>query len=315
MGERLSPRTLRFDSFATRIERLHRTAARHGIPVEQLVLPAEGVLRNDNPPALHYLEWPGPKRVPQVLMLHGGGLHAHTFDLLGNLVRQQARCVAIDLRGHGDSGWARRGEYGSEAIADDIDAVVKALGLEQVVIAGHSVGGLGAMTWAARRPSALAGLVVIDFAADMNSDGTGPVHSFVSANPKFADLEEVDKFIAQGVGSNTAGGDGMSPNLRWDDDSTLTFKYDTGQFAEIKLALGDELRALVGQIDCPTRVLRGARSKVISRQAAAELAALIPNATWAEVPEAGHTIQSSNPIGLADEIVGLLNAVGIESMP
>lgn len=309
MGGLLSPRTLRFDSFATRMDRLRQSANRHGMPAEGLVLPAEGMLRTDDPPALHYLEWPGPRRTPEVLLLHGGGLHAHTFDLVGNLLRHQARCIALDLRGHGDSGWARSGEYGSEAIADDIDAVVKTLGLKQVVVAGHSVGGLGAMTWAARGPPALAGLVVIDFAAAMNSDGTGPVHAFVSANPTFADLEEVDNFITQGVGSSTAGGDGMAANLRWSDDSRLTFKYDTGQFAAIKLALGDELRALVGQIDCPTRVLRGARSKVIDVDAAAELARLISGATWAQVPNAGHTVQTSNPVGLATEVLHFLETV------
>ena len=51
----------------------------------------------------------------------------------------------------------------------------------------------------------------------------------------------------------------MAANLRWGDDSRLSFKYDTGQFAAIKLALGDELRAFVGQIDCPTKVLRDTR--------------------------------------------------------
>jgi esterase len=121
------------------------------------------------------------------------------------------------------------------------------------------------------------------------------VHAFVSANPTCADLEEADDFIAQGVKSSN-GGDGMAANLRSGDDSRLSFRYDTGQFAAIKLALGDDLRAFVSQIDCPKKVLRGARSKVISPDAAAQLAGLIPGATWAQVPDAGHTIQSSNPI-------------------
>jgi pimeloyl-ACP methyl ester carboxylesterase len=75
------------------------------------------------------------------------------------------------------------------------------------------------------------------------------------------------------------------------------------------LELGDELRAFVGQIDCPTKVLRGTRSKVISPEAAAQLAGLIPGATWAQVPDAAHTFQSSNPIGLAAEITQFLAAV------
>jgi pimeloyl-ACP methyl ester carboxylesterase len=76
----------------------------------------------------------------------------------------------------------------------------------------------------------------------------------------------------------------MAANLRWGDDSRLSFNCDTGQFAAIKLALGDELRAFVGQIDCPTKVLRGTRSKVISPEAAAQLAGLIPGATGRKCP-------------------------------
>jgi esterase len=305
----ISARTLRFDAFATRMERLHHDAARHGVEIDDLMLPAEGMLHTVNPPALHYLEWPGSARTTEVLMLHGGGLHAHTFDLVGNLLRRHARCIAVDLRGHGDSGWADPGAYGSEAIADDVDTVVAALGLEHVVVVGHSVGGMGAMAWAARRPSVLAGLVVLDVAPAMNSESTGSVNAFVTANPTFTDLDEVDDFLAQGLPSGAARGDGMAANLRWGDDGRLTFKYDTGQFAGIKLALGDDLRDLVARIDCPTRVLRGERSKVIGIDAAAELAGLIPGATWAQVPNAGHTIQSSNPVGVAAEIVDLLEAV------
>jgi len=133
--------------------------------------------------------------------------------------------------------------------------------------------------------------------------------AFVSANPTFADLERADDFIAQAVKSSNVGGAGMAANLRWGDDSRLSFKCDTGQFAAIKLALGDELRAFVGQIDCPTKVLRGTRSKVISPEAAAQLAGLIPGATWAQVPDAAHTFQSSNPIGLAAEITQFVAAV------
>jgi esterase len=123
------------------------------------------------------------------------------------------------------------------------------------------------------------------------------VHAFVSANPTCADLEEADDFIAQGVKSSN-GGDGMAANLRSGDDSRLSFRYDTGQFAAIKLALGDELRAFVSQIDCPTKVLRGARSKVISPDAAAQLAGPDP---WCDVGASArrrthHPIQQSHQV-------------------
>jgi hypothetical protein len=71
----------------------------------------------------------------------------------------------------------------------------------------------------------------------------------------------------------------MAANLRCGDDSRLSFKCDTGQFAAIKLALGDELRAFVGQIDCPTKVLRDTRGPgdVIDEAVPARQKAVVPD--------------------------------------
>lgn len=301
-------RTLRFDSFAIRWERLLSAAERHGVPDDDLVLPAEGMVRRSSGPALHYVEWPGyASGAPDVLMLHGGGLHAHTFDLTGNLLRRHARCLAVDLRGHGDSDWVEPSRYGSEAICDDIDAVIAALNLEDVVVIGHSLGGMGAMVWAGRRPAVLRGLVVVDVAPEMEQAGIGSVGDFVTTRQRFVDLEEVETYLAAGFPTNAPRVEGVAANLRWADDGQLTFKYDSRQFTAMKLVLRDDLRRIVREIDCPTKILRGERSKVTSAAAAAELAELIPGASWTTISHAGHTIQSSNPAGLAAEVVAFLD--------
>ena len=104
----------------------------------------------------------------------------------------------------------------------------------------------------------------------------------------------------------------MHPNLRWRDDRRLAFKYDDSQFqpGQIRLPIGDELRELARRITCPTTILRGSRSKVLSDDAAAELANLIDGATWIRVDDAGHTIQSSNPLGLAAAVTTFLGELG-----
>jgi hypothetical protein len=94
------------------------------------------------------------------------------------------------------------------------------------------------------------------------------VHAFVSANPTFADLEEVDDFIAQGVKYSNGGGDGMAADLRSGDYSRLSFRYDTGQFAAIKLALGDEVRAFIARSIAQQKFcgVRAARSSAPTRR-------------------------------------------------
>jgi pimeloyl-ACP methyl ester carboxylesterase len=57
-------------------------------------------------------------------------------------------------------------------------------------------------------------------------------------------------------------------------------------------------------------ILRGSRSKVLSDEAARELAGLIDGATVHVVDDAGHTIQSSNPVGLAAAVTDFLGEIG-----
>lgn len=298
---RPSAHTLRAESFATRHARLLAAAERHGVDPAGLVLPAEGMFPSADGSSsvdVHYLEWPGAADDLALIFLHGGGLHAHTFDLVGNLLRHHGRCISLDLRGHGESQWSP-GRYGSEATADDLSAAVRQLGLEKVVAVGHSMGGIGAIAWAARHPPELVGLVVVDVAPDLDDSATSSINDFITSQPSFADLEEV-------------GNDSLAANLRWRDDGRLAFKYDDSQFqpGHILLPIGDELRELARRITCPTTILRGSRSKVLSDDSASELAGLIEGATWNRVDDAGHTIQSSNPLGLAAAVTAFLVELG-----
>jgi esterase len=307
VSERPSAHTLRLDSFATRHARLLATARRHGVDTSGLVLPAEGMFASSDGIGIHYLEWPGTTTGLAIIFLHGGGLHAHTFDLAGNLLRHRARCIGLDLRGHGESD-SSADWYGSEETADDISSAVEQLGLERVVLVGHSMGGIGAITWAARRPHQLAGLVIVDVGPELKNPATASINDSITSRPTFADLEEVEAY----VGGGASAVDSMAANLRWDDDGRLAFKYDDSQFSEsrIRLAEGDAMRDLARQIGCPTTILRGSRSKVLSDEAAAELAGLIPGASWHRIEGAGHTIQSSNPLALAAAVEAFLAESG-----
>jgi len=289
--------SLRLESFGTRHARLLAAARRHGIDPEGMVLPAEGTFTTDDGASIHYLEWPGPSHELAMIFLHGGGLHAHTFDVAGNLLRQHARCIALDQRGHGESEWTP-GRYGSEQCADDITSAVSRLGLKRVVVVGHSMGGIGAVEWAARNPPELAGLVIVDVGPDLTSSATESINDFITSRPSYGGLEDVES-------------DSVAANLRWGDNGRLVFKYDDSQFhsGATTLPMDDEMRALGRRIDCPTTILRGERSKVLSDEAAAAFAAEINGATWQCVSGAGHTIQSSNPSALADAVLDFLERV------
>src|SRR3979409_517774 len=57
---------------------------------------------------LHYLDW-GNDTKPPMILLHGIGRVAHTFDHLAPHFSSNYHVMAVDMRGHGDSGWDPQG--------------------------------------------------------------------------------------------------------------------------------------------------------------------------------------------------------------
>jgi pimeloyl-ACP methyl ester carboxylesterase len=86
------------------VDLLFRLAQKRGIEFRADRQPRSGWLRTSDGIQLHYLDWPGEGDV--LLLLHGGALSAHTFDLLALALGGGIRCIALDMRGHGLSDWA-----------------------------------------------------------------------------------------------------------------------------------------------------------------------------------------------------------------
>ncbi len=109
---------------------------------------------------ISYLAWgdPGPRGL---VLVHGGGAHAHWWDHIAPLLALDRRVLALDLSGHGDSG--RRDSYTLDAWATEVLAVAADAGLtEPPTVIGHSMGGLVTLRLASLFGTRLAGAVVID---------------------------------------------------------------------------------------------------------------------------------------------------------
>jgi pimeloyl-ACP methyl ester carboxylesterase len=107
-----------------------------------------------------YRAW-GPVGRPGIVLIHGGAAHAGWWDHIAPLLAGQARVVALDLSGHGDSD--RRPGYSLTAWAAEVGAVTAASGIAgRPVVIGHSMGGWVALTFAVEHAEELAGVVIID---------------------------------------------------------------------------------------------------------------------------------------------------------
>jgi esterase len=118
---------------------------------------------------LHYLDWGGDERQP-FIMLHGIGRLAHSFDHIAPAFRANYRVLAIDMRGHGDSGWSPEGAYLVEDYAKDLEAFVEQLNLRNIVLLGNSTGGRVVQVYAGMHPERVARLISEDVGPERTND-------------------------------------------------------------------------------------------------------------------------------------------------
>jgi len=252
---------------------------------------------------LHYLDW-GQRARPPLLFLHGGRMTAHTWDVVCLTLCSSYHCLALDLRGHGDSEWSPALDYALDAHARDIGGLIRELALERPVLVGQSLGGMSALAHAAAGAAdELAGVALLDVGPDVQLQGARRIIDHV-ADPGPGPVED---FVRRARARHPQRDPrvlrhSLLHNLRRLPDATWTWKYDPRRltpehFASLMASL-ERLHDCAPAIACPVLVVRGADSDVLSAEQAATFAASLPDGRWASVAAAGHNIQVENPRGL-----------------
>jgi pimeloyl-ACP methyl ester carboxylesterase len=300
---------------ATQLEHMEMAAKVAGMELPELVIPEDRTVKA-NGLTFHYLDW-GNAGARPLLFLHGAGLTAHTWDLCCLALRSRFHCMALDLRGHGDTDWAPDGNYGADAHAADAAGVVEALGLNDFVLVGMSMGGNTALHFAGKHAAKLRALVIIDTGPQISGRGGQRIRDFMAGPAELGSLED---FVDRAVEFNPARDRrllrrSLLHNLRQLPDGKWTWKYDRGGMMQRDpsrmQAMRDALWAALPGITCPTLVVRGGRSDLFMDEDAEKLATSVPNGRWVRVENAGHTVQGDNPKGLVDALNGFFAEVGI----
>ena len=290
---------------------LRRAVDRAELAISEIVLPRdEQVILRDH--RFHYLDWGGDG--PPIVLLHGGGLNAHTFDLICLALRDRFHCYALDLRGHGDSEWSPVMDYGLETHAGDVEAFVWKVGLKDFALLGMSLGGLTALTYAGTHNQEVAALVVLDIGPETQEAGGRRILDFMLMP---SELDSIDDYIARAKAFNPLRDEvvlrsSLRSNLRQMPNGKWTWKYDVRhrKNAVDRIARATLLWQATDRITRPTLVVRGAKSDIFSPQNAADLVARLANGRLETVLGAGHTIQGDNPKDLVDVLRRFFAEVG-----
>jgi len=258
----------------------------------------------------HYVEWGAPT-APTLLCLHGITQTAHSWDEVAADLATDSRVICLDQRGHGDSDWAPDGDYTRYTQAADVAAIADALRLDRFLLAGMSMGGINAITFTARHPERVGALVIVDVSPEIERRGVENIRSFIQAPDELdsfeAFVERAHQFnprrSLENIRSRLAHNLKQLPNGKW------TWKYDTylrsGERsfeASAILNLWDDVRA----ITCPTLIVKGGESDILSTESAQKLQAAIPGSQLALIPGAGHSVMGDNPGAFVAAVRGFL---------
>lgn len=270
---------------------------------------------------LHLLEW-SREGVP-LMLVHGFGNEAHIWDDFAPIAAPHYRVLALDLRGHGDSDWALHGEYEYAHHVADLEAVTEGLGIERMVLVGHSLGGRVAMLYAAAHPEQMAGLVIVDSAPDLDARGTTRIQLDVGQHkdPSFGSVAEFETTLlhsypeAQPHAIKRMAHHGLKQR----DDGRYILKMDPAlrgavaqtstpaERAQYEERIRGELWDALKNTPCPTLVVRGAASDIMSADVADKMVEdVLPKGRLAVVPQAGHSVMTDNPKGFREAVSGFI---------
>ena len=261
---------------------------------------------------LQLFEW-SEEGVP-LLLLHGFGNEAHIWDDFAPAVAPYYRTLALDHRGHGDSGWDPERRYDVDTMVDDVEAVTAALGIERLVLVGHSLGGRVSTVFAGRHPGRLAGLVLVDIGPELDPRGVMRIRQETeeSVDPSFATLDEYARLLSlhYPAGQPDAVARMARHSARQREDGRWVLKMDPAlrggmaQPEDPEAAAAREERLIQEQWDaldkvpCPTLVVRGAASDVFAPDTADKMVDdVLAKGTLAVVAQAGHSVMTDNPDG------------------
>ena len=234
---------------------------------------------------LHYADW-GNETAPPLVLIHGGLDHCRNWDAIAQALQPHFHIVAPDLRGHGDSEWAKGSSYGLADNVVDLARLIAVAELKDAAIVGHSMGGMVAQAYAGTFPQRVSRMVVLDgtflpSASPVSIDEQ--MSRWVKQLDRIARYEPTSfKTIEEAAHRLSGRNKRLTPEqalhlahhaVRQHADGLYRLKFDHYQRARAPYRLSpDDYIGLWSRITCPTLLMWGSESFLADPEAAGLLA-------------------------------------------
>ena len=303
-------------------EMLVDNATEVGIPWKGQPLVKRQFIQGIDGLSISSLVWGTDK--PELVLLHGGGQNAHTWDTVALALNRSL--VAIDLPGHGHSDWRPEHDYDPLTIANAIAHVVGALAPEAEAVVGMSLGGLTALCLASNHPDLVRRLGIVDVTPGTDQVKAEPIINFIDGPEYFDDFQSIlDRTIEHNpMRSESSLRRGVLHNARELPDGRWSWRYDADrawkrrsnaeqskkndEISSAPLLNMASLWEEVSAITCPVHLWIGGAWSVVGDADVVEFQRRHSNTIVATIDGAGHSIQGDKPLELARLIEDLMTA-------
>jgi pimeloyl-ACP methyl ester carboxylesterase len=260
---------------------------------------------------LHYLDF-GTDGNPPMLFLHGGAVNAHWFDFVATGCTADYHVIALDQRGHGDSSWAEPPDYRYGRYAADIAEVLEKLDLHDLILVGHSMGGLVSLVYAANYPGRVKQLVIVDSTLRATPERVAVLHevggragSSYETHAEFLSRfrlrpegttarPEIIRYLAERGGR-------QFPDGRW------RHKFDRNVYAKREFL---DIMPHWDRIKMPALLVKGALSNRITSDIYEEIRSRCLHVELVEVEGSDHHVTLDNPGQFVQVVSAFLKRTG-----
>jgi pimeloyl-ACP methyl ester carboxylesterase len=253
-----------------------------------------------SPGGLHrmaYREWGDPRNRDVLVCVHGLTRSGRDFEELARALCAQFRVVCPDVAGRGDSDrLADPKHYTWAQYVADMVTLIARLDVESVNWLGTSMGGLVGMALAAQAGNPIQKLILNDAAPVIAKAALERIALYVGQELSFASLDEAEKYVRTisapfGPHSDAQWRFLTESWVRRGEGGRFRPHYDTRIAEAYRATMPEkdlELWHLYDAVRCPTLLMRGEQSDLVSSQTAAEMMRRGPKARAAEIRGVGH---------------------------